>query len=135
MLKKAKDLVVVVGALTALALGGSALAGAASSTSSTSSSSTSTTSAASQSEDRPAFSGPAHGTAAHESAETSATGANATKAQEAAVKAVGGGKAGAVTTDYTKDGYEVTVTKTDGSTTEVHLDSSFNVQGGPGGGH
>ena len=51
------------------------------------------------------------------------------------VKALGGGKAGAVTTDFTKTGYEVTVTQTDGSTTEVHMDSSFNVVGGPGGGH
>lgn len=75
---------------------------------------------------------PAHGTPAHENAETAVTGANAAKAQAAAVKAVGG-TAGAVTTDYNKTGYEVTVTKSDGTTTEVHLDSSFNVmQGGPG---
>src|SRR5436309_2519488 len=74
---------------------------------------------------------PAHGTAAHENAEVAVTGANATKAQAAAVKALGGGTAGAVTTDFTKTGYEVTVTGTDGTTTEVHLDSSFNVmQGG-----
>ncbi len=44
---------------------------------------------------------PAHGTAAHENAEVAVTGANATKAQAAAVKALGGGTAGAVTTDYT----------------------------------
>lgn len=76
---------------------------------------------------------PAHGTPAHENAETAVTGANAAKAQAAAVKAVGGGTAGAVTTDFNKTGYEVTVTKSDGTTTEVHLDSSFNVmQGGPG---
>jgi len=74
---------------------------------------------------------PAHGTAAHENAEVPVTGANATKAQAAAVKALGGGTAGAVTTDFTKTGYEVTVTKADGTTTEVHLASSFNVmQGG-----
>jgi hypothetical protein len=36
------------------------------------------------------------------------------KAQAAAVKAAGGGTAGAVTTDFTGNGYEVTVTKTDG---------------------
>ncbi|MBV8528222.1 MAG: hypothetical protein JOZ75_07910 [Candidatus Dormibacteraeota bacterium] len=81
---------------------------------------------------------PAHGTPAHENAETAVTGDNATKAQAAAVKYVGSGTAGAVTTDYTKTGYEVTVTKSDGSTVEVHLDSSFNVlqmpgPGGPGG--
>ena len=78
---------------------------------------------------------PAHGTARHEGQEKAVTGDNATKAQAAAVKALGGGKAGEVTTDFTARGYEVTVTKSDGSTTEVHLDSSFNVmQGGPGGG-
>jgi len=70
---------------------------------------------------------PAHGTAAHENAEVAVTGANAAKAQAAAVKAVGGGTAGAVTTDFTQKGYEVTVTKSDGTTVEVHLDSSFNV--------
>ena len=70
---------------------------------------------------------PAHGSAAHESAEAAVTGANAAKAQAAAVKAVGGGTAGAVTTDFTQKGYEVTVTKSDGTTVEVHLDSSFNV--------
>src|SRR4051794_238498 len=73
---------------------------------------------------RPDF--PMHGTAAHEDQEKPVTGTNATKARAAAVKAVVG-KAGAVTTDFTGDGYEVTVTKSDGSTVEVHLDSSFNV--------
>lgn len=77
---------------------------------------------------------PAHGSAAHENAETAVTGANATKAQAAAVPAAGGGTAGAVTTDFTKSGYEVTVTKSDGTTVEIHLDSSFNViHGRPGG--
>ena len=77
---------------------------------------------------------PAHGTPAHENAETAVTGANAQKAQAAAVKAVGSGTAGAVTSDFNKSGYEVTVTKSDGTTTEVHLDNSFNVMqgGGPG---
>jgi hypothetical protein len=47
---------------------------------------------------------------------------------------VGSGTAGAVTTDMTGTGYEVTVTKADGRAVEVHLDSSFNVkQGGHGG--
>jgi hypothetical protein len=76
---------------------------------------------------------PAPGSAAHEAAETPVTGTNASQAQAAAVKYVGSGTAGAVTTDFTKTGYEVTVTKSDGSQVEVHLDSSFNVvQGGPG---
>ncbi|HZQ49138.1 MAG TPA: hypothetical protein VFB69_02410 [Candidatus Dormibacteraeota bacterium] len=70
---------------------------------------------------------PEHGTAAHENAEVPVTGANAAKAQAAAVKAVGGGTAGAVTTDFMQKGYEVTVKKSDGTTVEVHLDASFNV--------
>jgi hypothetical protein len=76
---------------------------------------------------------PAHGTAAHEDAEKAVTGAAATKAQAAAVKAVGSGTAGAVTTDYSGRGYEVTVTKSDGTKVEIHLDSSFHVMQGPGG--
>ena len=77
---------------------------------------------------------PAHGSAAHEGAEKAVTGTAATEAQAAAVKSVGSGTAGSVTTDYTGQGYEVTVTKSDGSQVEVHLDSSFSVvQGGPAG--
>jgi hypothetical protein len=76
---------------------------------------------------------PAPGTAAHEDAEKAVTGEAAAKAQAAAVKAAGGGTAGDVTTDYFGNGYEVTVTKSDGSTVEIHLDSSFEVMGGPGG--
>lgn len=76
---------------------------------------------------------PAHGSAEHEGVEAAVTGDNATKAKAAALKAVGGGTAGAVTTDFTKNGYEVTVTKADGTQTEVHLDSSFNVMQGHGG--
>jgi hypothetical protein len=78
---------------------------------------------------------PAHGSTEHESAEKPVTGDAATHAQTAAVTAEGGGTAGDVTTDFTGTGYEVTVTKTDGTQVEVHLDSSFNVeQHGPGGG-
>jgi hypothetical protein len=76
---------------------------------------------------------PAHGSAAHEDSETPVTGSAATQARAAAVKAVGSGTAGTVTTDFTKDGYEVTVTKSDGTQVEVHLDSSFNVMMGHGG--
>ena len=66
-----------------------------------------------------------------EDAEKAVTGSAATKAQAAAVKAVDSGTAGAVTTDYTGTGYEVTVTKSDGSTVEIHLDSSFSVMAHP----
>jgi hypothetical protein len=118
-----------VAALIALALGASALAGAATSQSTTTPSGSPPT----NSQAPPAFRGPAHGTAAHEDAEKPVTGAAASKAQAAAVKALGGGTAGAVTTDFTGKGYETTVTKTDGSKVEVHLDSSFNVMQGRGG--
>jgi len=113
--------------LAALALGGSAIAGAAT---------TSTTQSANgQSQTPPAFAGPAHGTAAHENAEKAVTGESATKAQTAAVASVGGGTAGAVTTDYTGGGYEVTVAKSDGTAVEVHLDRAFKAMQGPGGNH
>jgi hypothetical protein len=80
---------------------------------------------ASTQESRATF--PAHGTPAHENLEKPVTGAAADKARAAAVKAVGGGTAGAVTTDVSGNGYEVTVTKSDGSKVEVHLDQSFNL--------
>ena len=114
------------------AIGGSLLAGAAVGMAATLA--TTAASAASPSPTTPSASAPAnmpaHGTAAHENAEVAVTGANAAKAQAAAVAAVGG-TAGAVTTDFTQKGYEVTVKKTDGTTVEVHLDSSFNVMQGP----
>jgi hypothetical protein len=126
MLHSVKRLAVYVTALGVLALGGSALADAA-----TSSSSSPTTSTAAKPQAPPNF--PAHGTSAHEDAEKAVTGKSATKAQAAAVKSVGGGTAGAVTTDCSGSGYEVTVTKSDGTKVEVHLDSSYSVIQGPGG--
>jgi hypothetical protein len=119
-----------IAALGALALGGSAIAGAATSGSSNSSTTPPGNTAPPQGQ-RPNF--PAHGSAAHEDAEKPVTGDAATKAGAAAVKSLGGGTAGEVTTDFTGDGYEVTITKADGSKTEVHLDKSFSVmQGRPG---
>jgi hypothetical protein len=130
LLNRIQKTVIALAGLAALALGGSALAGAASN-SSTATSGTTTTQTA------PSF--PQHGTAAHEDAETPVTGDAAAKAKAAAEKSVGSGStAGEVTTDFTGDGYEVTVTKSDGSKVEVHLDKSFNVMqghGGPGGHH
>lgn len=73
---------------------------------------------------------PAHGSAAHENAEKAVTGSAASQAQAAAVKSVGSGTAGAVTSNFQGDGYEVTVTKSDGSSVDVHLDSSLNVRDG-----
>jgi hypothetical protein len=99
---------------------------------STASSGSSSSSNATATPSQPAM--PAHGSAAHENAEKAVTGTAATQAQAAAVKGVGSGTAGSVTTDFTGQGYEVTVTKSDGSQVEVHLDSSFNaIQGGPTG--
>jgi nicotinic acid phosphoribosyltransferase len=128
MLHSIKKGVVVVAGLAALALGGSALAGAASS----SSTSANTTQGTTGTQAPPAFNGPAHGTAAHEDAEKAVTGDAAAKAQAAAVKSVGSGTAGPVTTDFTGNGFETTVTKADGTKVEVHLDSSYNVMQGPG---
>ena len=125
MLRSGKRVATYASAVAAAALGGAALADAASSPSSGSQATTSGAAMA-----PPNF--PAPGTAAHEDAEKAVTGESATKAQDAAVKSVGGGTAGAVTTDFTGNGYEVTVTKSDGTKVEVHLDSSFNVQGPPG---
>jgi hypothetical protein len=116
--KNIKRTAAAVVAVSALAVGGSAIATAATKSASTTA---------------PPKSMPAPGTKAHEDAEKPVTGSAATQAQAAAVKSVGSGTAGAVTTDYFGTGYEVTVTKSDGSTVEVHLDSSFAVQSRPGG--
>jgi len=128
MFQSTKKVLAGVAALAALALGGAAIADAA-----TSSTASSTTTGPPAGQARPSPNFPAHGSAAHEDAEKAVTGQSAAKAQAAAVKSVGGGSAGAVTTDYTGNGYEVTVTKSDGTKVEVHLDSSFNVMQGPGG--
>jgi hypothetical protein len=124
-------------AIGGAAVGGAALANAATTT--TTPSSSATTPAATHG--APPTNFPAPGTAAHEGAEKPVTGAAADKAKAAAVKSVGSGTAGAVTTDFSAKGYEVTVTKADGSKVEVHLDSSFTVMAappappGPAGGH
>jgi hypothetical protein len=110
------------------AIGASVIGTAGAQTSGSSSSSSSATEA-------PQGSFPAHGSAEHEGAEKAVTGDAATKAQDAAVQSVGGGTAGDVTTDFAGNGYEVTVTKSDGTQVEVHLDSSFTVMEGGTGGH
>ena len=129
MLSRVKKAALGVAALSGAAVGGAAVAGAATSHSGT----TSTPSATAPQPLRAPKNMPAPGTAAHEDAEKPVTGDAATKAQAAAVKAAGGGTAGDVTTGYFGNGYEVTVTKSDGSTVEIHLDSSFNVMAHPGG--
>jgi hypothetical protein len=129
MFRNLKKTAAAVFVVAAIAVGGAAIGSAATSSSTT----TTTTTAAPSSP--PASTMPPHGSAAHEAAEKTVTGDAATKAQAAAVKIVGSGTAGAVTTDYFGTGYEVTVTKSDGSSVEIHLDSSFNelqMPGGPG---
>lgn len=129
MLSTIKKVGLGVAALTGAAVGGAAVAGAA-----TSHSSAAATPSAASGKPPPALRNmPAPGTAAHEDNEKPVTGDAAVKAKVAAVKAVGQGTAGDVTTDYFGNGYEVTVTKSDGSEVEIHLDSSFNVMGPPGG--
>ncbi len=134
-----RSMLITGAAVGAAAIGGGAIASAASSTSTTTTGSSSTP--PSGMHGAPANM-PRPGSASHENAEKPVTGTAADKAKAAAIKSVGGGTAGAVTTDFTGNGYEVTVTKTDGSKVEVHLDKSFNVQqghcppggrGGPGG--
>jgi hypothetical protein len=121
-------------AFAALAVGAAGIAAA---TGSGATSTSGTSAAASAPSGRAGSPGPAlaaanaPGTASHEDAERAVSGQAAGKAQAAAVARIGGGKAGMVTTDLRGDGYEVTVTKTDGSKVELHLDSSFEVQSGP----
>jgi hypothetical protein len=118
------------GAVGATLLGTANAATTSTTTAEASDSSSSSTSSTATATDRPSM--PAPGTAEHEAAEKEVTGDAATKAKAAALESVDG-TAGKVTTNYTGDGYEVTVTKSDGTEVEVHLDSSFNVQQGPGG--
>jgi len=129
MLDRIKKVGLGVAALTGAAVGGAAVAGAA-----TSHSSAAAMPSAASGKPPPALRNmPAPGTAAHENHEQAVTGDAADRAKAAALQAVGGGTAGDVTTDYFGKGYEVTVTKSDGSTVEIHLDDSFNAMGPPGG--
>jgi hypothetical protein len=129
MLSRIKKVGLGVAALSGAAVGGAAVAAAANSNSGA----TTVPSAASGKPPPALRNMPAPGTAAHEDHEKAVTGEAADKAQAAAVKAAGGGTAGDVTTDYVDNGYEVTVTKSDGSKVEIHLDSSFAAMGPPGG--
>jgi hypothetical protein len=128
MLSKVKQVGLGVAALSGAAVGGAAVAGAATSHSGA------TTAPVTSGKPPPALRNmPAPGTAAHEDHEKAVTGNAADKAQAAAVRAVGEGTAGDVTTDYFGNGYEVTVTKSDGSKVEIHLDESFNIMAFPRG--
>lgn len=119
MASKVLQIAVAVAAIGGAAVGGAAVAGAATSHSGN---------------PPPALRNmPAPGTAAHENQEKAVTGEAAAKAKAAALQAAGGGTAGDVTTDYFGHGYEVAVTKSDGSKVEIHLDRSFNVMARPGG--
>ena len=117
MFDKVKKISLALAALAGAAAGGAAFAGAA----------TSHAAAAAKTKAKCPAAMPMPGTAKHENAEKAVTGADAEKAQAAAVEAAGGGTAGDVTTDYIGKGYEVTVTQSNGSSREYHLDGSFNV--------
>lgn len=134
MFSQVKKVSLWIAAVAGAAIGGAAVAGAATSNNGTT---TTTTVAAHRAAGQPPPAPPnmpAPGTAAHEDAEKAVTGDAAEKAKAAAVKAAGGGTAGDVTTDYFGNGYEVTVTQSNGSSVEYHLDSSFQVRQGPPGG-
>jgi hypothetical protein len=134
MTKRIKQTLMGVLAFAALAVGGAAIAGAATSSTSTSSSTSTPPQRGNGGGPPGGFSAAdAPGTAAHENAEKAVTGEAADKARAAALATVSGGKAGAVTSDFRGSGYEVTVTKTDGTQSTVHLDSSFKVQTHPPG--
>jgi hypothetical protein len=123
MFNRIRQVALGTAALSGAAVGGAAVAGAATSHSG---------SGATIGQRPPALRNmPMPGTAAHEDAEKPVTGDAATKAKAEAVEAAGGGTAGDVTTDYFGNGYEVTITKSDGSTVEIHLDSSFNAMPDP----
>jgi hypothetical protein len=130
MFGKVKRLSLTLAALAGAAVGGAALAGAATSNNGS-------TAAKAAAPSLPALpppgvrNMPAPGSASHEDAEKAVTGDAATKAQAAAVKAAGSGTAGDVTSTFDGGGYEVTVTKADGSSVEYHLDSSYTVMTGP----
>lgn len=126
---KVKKVALGVAALSGAAVGGAAVAGAATTSSGTT---TAPPAAAGHPPAPPPRDMPAPGTAAHEDAEKPVTGEAAVKARTAAVEAAGGGTAGEVTTDYVGKGYEVVVTKSDGSKVEYHLDGSFRVLPAPG---
>jgi hypothetical protein len=130
MFQRVKKIAMALAAVAALAVGGAAIGSAATSSTTTT---TTTPPAVTPSTHGPPGNMPAPGTAAHEDAEKPVTGDAATRAKSAAVAYLGGGTAGDVTTDYFGTGYEVTVTKSDGSSVEVHLDSSFNARQGPPG--
>ena len=134
MARQIKRIIFSVMAFAALAVGGAAIAGAAGTAATTTGTTTT-----------PQGYGPPHGyghspgftsadapgTPAHEKAEKAVTGADAEKAIAAALATVSGGKAGSVTTTFRGGGYEVDVTKADGTKVTVHLDSSFKVQTHP----
>ena len=67
-------------------------------------------------------------TGAFDEGEAQLTGADADRAREAALRATGGGTANAVDREFDRgSGYEVEVTRKDGSAVDVSLDESFNV--------
>ncbi len=131
-MRNIRSLLVTGAAVGAAAIGGATIASAATSTTSWNSASAASHASPALVRGAPPFNGPGPGTAAHENAEKPVTGTAAVKARAAAVQAAGGGTAGAVTSNFSGSGYEVTVTKSNRSKVEVHLNGSFKPVGGAG---
>jgi uncharacterized membrane protein YkoI len=116
-----------VGALGALALGGSAIAGAATKSSGSSSSSAATTTTAATTA-TPQGGGPGGQHQANGKTEKLLSGDTASKVEKAALAKVSGGTIVRVETDADHGSpYEAHVQKSDGTQVEVLVDESFNV--------
>ena len=116
------------GALGALALGGSALAGAATTTNSSGSSSTTTTPAAAQPAQPPDPTKPGGHVGANGKTEQALSSDVAAKVKAAAEKKVPGGTVLRVETDVDHGSpYEAHVQKSDGTQLEVLVNESFDV--------
>jgi hypothetical protein len=129
MFRKARNTLMAVGALGALALGGSALAGAASTSSSSSASTPSTGYGTNAQQGRPPNGGaPGRHVGANGKREQALSGDVAAKVKAAALKKVPGGTVERVETDVDHGSpYEAHVRKADGTELEVLVDESFAV--------
>jgi hypothetical protein len=119
---RARRLVATTGAALALGVGSAAIANAATSPSAATPAAVATAPASTA-----AASAPDPATIAHGPGETLLTGGDLAKATAAATAAVPGGTILRAETDSGGAAYEAHVTKADGTTVTVKLDSSFNV--------
>lgn len=120
--KRGRTMLIIGAAAVGAALGGAGIAGAA--TASTASTNAATVAAASST-----GSAPNPATLAHGPGETLLTGTTADKVKAAALAAVPGGTIIRVETDSAGSPYEAHITKSDGATVTVKIDTSFAVTG------